>query len=111
MSEKGVYRERRCRLLLGLPDRQGDGVNRARVIAQLDVKRLALRRWDDQCVFDEAFGDTHRIAEIGVSADRIEQEQLVPAEGALLFRCWEAVNSGEHRETNQTDQRLPVPAD
>ena len=63
-----------------------------RVVAELDVKRVTFRRRDRQRVFDKAFGDCDRVGEIGIGADRIEQEQFVSAQRALLF--W-AARSGQ----------------
>src|SRR5215471_20684604 len=74
-------------LRLRLWNRQYDRIDSGRVVAKLDVERFALGRRDGEGIFDEACGDRDGGHEIGVAADRVEQEKFVTAQSALFFWC------------------------
>src|SRR5581483_564353 len=97
--------------LLRLRNRQGDRINRSRVIAQLDVQHLPLGWRNGERVFNEAFRNGDRICEISVSAHRIQKEQLISAKRALLLWSGHAANRLQHRNPHQTHKRLPIPID
>src|SRR5215471_4083933 len=99
------------RLWLGLRQGQGHRVDRRRIVTQLDVERLSLRRRDGECILDESHRNRHRVREIFVRADGIDQEQFVAAQSALLLRRLRrrnAVKRGQHWYANQIHERLPV---
>src|SRR5215469_11291999 len=66
-------------LLLGLRQGQGERIDRRRIVTQLEVERLSLRRRDGECVLDESLGNRDSVREICVRAHGIEQEQFVAA--------------------------------
>ena len=94
----------------GSDQRKGNAIDGRGIVAQANINRFADRARNGKAGVSEAVGDRRGCGEVGIGADRVEQEKFVSNQRAGLIGAW-AANFLQHGNAHKIDKGLPIAFD